>query len=141
MATDEAQRETDALVLGDILLQVYAAGLVELHVHQPQLSTVAGERPLASPLARWQLKQGAVVTTLLCTGLEIEDALGQKLLQLLDGTRDRPALLKELRALVESGEFEIEDKSEESQRKFLENLPGLLEESLARFAKLGLLLA
>ncbi|HEY0547391.1 MAG TPA: methyltransferase regulatory domain-containing protein [Pyrinomonadaceae bacterium] len=132
---------TDALVLGDVLLQVYAAGLVELHVHQPQLSTVAGERPHASPLARWQIAQGAVVTTLLCTGLEIEDALGQKLLQLLDGTRDRPALLKELRALVASGELELEDKSEESQRKFLENLPELLEQSLARFAKLALLLA
>jgi hypothetical protein len=50
-------------------------------------------------------------------------------------------LLKELRALVASGELELEDKSEESQRKFLENLPELLEQSLARFAKLALLLA
>jgi methyltransferase-like protein/SAM-dependent methyltransferase len=141
MASDEAQRETDALVLGDILIQVYAAGLVELHVHQPQLSTVAGERPLASPLVRWQIAQGVVVTTLLSTGLEIEDAFGQRLLQLLDGTRDRTALLTELNALVESGALELEDKSEESKRKFLDNLPGLLEESLARFARLGLLLA
>ncbi|MBV9209817.1 MAG: methyltransferase regulatory domain-containing protein, partial [Acidobacteria bacterium] len=141
LATNEAERERDALVLGDILLKVYAAGLVELHVHQQQLATVAGARPIASQLARWQIAQGAVVTTLLCTGLEIEDAFGQKLLRLLDGTRDRADLLRELSGLVESGELELEDKSEASKQNFLDNLPQLLEDSLARFAKLGILLA
>jgi methyltransferase-like protein/2-polyprenyl-3-methyl-5-hydroxy-6-metoxy-1,4-benzoquinol methylase len=138
---EASQRETDALVLGDILLQLYAAGMVELHVHQPQLVTEPGEHPLASRLARWQISKGVVVTTLLCTGLEVEDAFGQRLLQLLDGTRGRAALLKELKALLEDGSLVLEDKSGEARREFLENLPELLEQSLARFAKLGLLVA
>ena len=132
------RRETDAQMLGQILLQLFAAGMAELHVHRPRFATVASERPLASPLARWQIGHGPVVTTLLSTGLEIEDALGQRLLQLLDGTRDRAALLMELTALIESGEIQPDDDSV-SKQVILENLPQLLEQNLARLARLGLL--
>ncbi len=137
--SDESSADEEALVLGNFLLQVYAAGLIELHVYQPQIAITAGERPTASPLARWQIQQGPVVTTLLCTGLEIEDELGQRLLLLLDGTRDRAALLKELTALIESDALKPEDGSTDGKRKVLENLPELLEQNLARLAKLGLL--
>lgn len=130
--------EQEPQMLGQILLQLFAAGLVELHVHRPQFAAVAGGRPLASPLARWQIAHGPVVTTLLSTGLEIEDALGQRLLQMLDGTRDRAALLAELRAAIESGEIGMED---EERAQVLEHLPQLLEQNLARLARLGLLLS
>jgi methyltransferase-like protein/2-polyprenyl-3-methyl-5-hydroxy-6-metoxy-1,4-benzoquinol methylase len=140
-ADQTKQMEQDALVLGDILLQVYAAGLIELHVHRPQFATVAGARPIASPLARWQIQHGPVVTTLLSTGLEVEDALGQRLLQMLDGTRDRAGLLAELTALIESGAIQVEGEPDDERRKILDNLPELLEQNLARLARLGLLVA
>jgi len=135
-ATPE-QQEQESQMLGQILLQLFAAGLVELHVHRPQFATSASERPHASPLARWQIQHGPVVTTLLSTGLEIEDALGKSLLQLLDGTRDRAALIEELRTLIKSGAIPMDEAADE--RVILENLPQLLEQNLARLARLGLL--
>ena len=53
----------------------------------------AGERPRASALARSQARPGAVVTTLLNQVVRITDEPTGALLRLLDGTRDRAAIL------------------------------------------------
>lgn len=94
---------TDAPDLGEFLLKTYPLCFVELYAHPDSFVTEVSERPVASPLARLQLREGNVVATLRHTTLRIEDKLGHHLLRLLDGTRDRPALLKELNALVQSG--------------------------------------
>jgi methyltransferase-like protein len=135
---EELQEEGQ--VLGDILLRLFATGLIELHSYQPKFVTRVSERPLASPLARWQIAHGVFVSTMLCHGVEVEDALGERLLQLLDGTRDRAALLKELTALIESGEILEEGWTPETQEKVLSNLPEKLEQNLTRLARLALLL-
>jgi len=88
--------------LAEILYWTCAAGLVELHSHPPCCAARAGERPLASPLARLQLRQGPSVTTLRHTTVTVEGVLERQLLLLLDGTRDRAALLAELTAFARS---------------------------------------
>jgi SAM-dependent methyltransferase len=115
--------------LCDALLRAYAANLVALHVDPPRLATIAGERPCASPLARHQARSGPLVTNLRHVTVRIEDDLGRRLVTLLDGTRDRDALIAELRAfLAERGE-EISDAK----------LRDGLERSLQGLARLALL--
>ena len=86
----------DVDVLCETLLRAYAANLVALHVWAPALATAPSERPVASALARLQAAGGTRVTNLRHAGVEIPDALGRRLITLLDGTRDRDALVDEL---------------------------------------------
>jgi SAM-dependent methyltransferase len=78
------------------LLRAYPAGLVQLHVWAPALASAPSERPVASALARVQAATGTRVTNLRHAGVDVPDALGRRLITLLDGTRDRAALLGEL---------------------------------------------
>jgi hypothetical protein len=93
-AVPVAELEGDAVV--EILRRAYAANLVQLHVWAPELATSPSERPVASALARLQAAEGTRVTTLRHTSVEVPDELGRRLIGLLDGTRDRAALLGEL---------------------------------------------
>jgi SAM-dependent methyltransferase len=107
------------------LLRCYAANLVYLHAQPPAVSTVAPARPRVSALARLEATQGELVTTVRHTGLRLDDAFGRRLVSLLDGTRDRAALLAELApdAGMDGGE-----------------LSAALERRLERLARAGLLL-
>ena len=111
--------------LCDALLRCYAANLVRLHVAAPAVSVEAPERPQVSALARLEAAQGELLTTLRHTGLRLDDELGRRLVTLLDGTRDRAALLEELAPDVAIGRDE---------------LAAGLEQSLARLARAGMLL-
>jgi hypothetical protein len=87
--------------LGDVedaLLGGYAAGFLELHASPPHVASRPGERPEASPLARYQAAHGELVTNLRHRSVRLEDEPGRKLVTLLDGTRDRAALAAELPA-------------------------------------------
>ena len=85
---------------------------------RPRLA--AGERPLASPLARCQARPGAIVTTLQTHVVRINDEPTAALLGLLDGTRDRAAIREAF-----PGELTAE----------------ALDAALAKLAELGLLFA
>jgi hypothetical protein len=109
----------------DALLRSYAANLVALHVHPPALTTTPGDAPRTTALARHQVRGGEVVTNLRHTSVRIEDELGRRLVTLLDGTRDRAALLAELAPGAGTGRDE---------------LSAALEHRLERLARAGLLL-
>jgi SAM-dependent methyltransferase len=55
------------------------------------------ERPVASPLARWQARRAVEVTSLAYTTVHMEEPAARLLLTLLDGTRDRAAIRAEFR--------------------------------------------
>jgi hypothetical protein len=55
----------------------------------------ASERPKASPLARWQARQGPELTSLAYTTVMMEEPAARLLITLLDGTRDRAAIRAE----------------------------------------------
>ncbi len=80
----------------EALLRCFAANLVTLHVHPPQPHRAAGDRPQASPLARLQAQRQTDIANLRHATVPVEDELDRRLLALLDGTRDRAALLAEL---------------------------------------------
>ena len=85
--------------LGDVeeaMLRGYAANFVQLHVWAPAIAAAPSDRPVASALARLQAARGTRITNLRHGTVEVPDELGRRLITLLDGTRDRPALLREL---------------------------------------------
>ena len=112
-------------IVGGLLLQLHAGGIVELHAYDPHMAADPGERPLASRLARFQAAQGSVVITLQHKHALIESEPALRLLRLLDGTRDREALLGEMAAAAP-------EVSRDALRP-------QLDQHLAHFARLGLL--
>jgi SAM-dependent methyltransferase len=117
----------DALaVLGEALLPCFAANLLRLHAVLPGLTITPPQRPRASPLARRQARERQLMTTLRHTSIQLEDDLGWRLVALLDGTRDRAALLDELETVLE-GDYP--------------DLAADLDRSLDTLARVGLLMA
>ena len=76
------------------LVAGFDVGDVEFHAVPPPAAAAAGERPRASALARSQARPGAIVTTLLSQVVRVTDEPTGALLRLLDGTRDRAAILE-----------------------------------------------
>jgi len=143
---EDSRAVEDSDVLGEVLLRLYAANLVELRTHAPRFATEAGERPVASPLARLQVARSPVVTSLLHTSVNVEDALGRQLLFLSDGTRDRGALLQDLLARMETGSAatgleDAEGAPGAGARRIEEVLAEQVEENLASFARHALLMS
>ena len=136
--------EDDARTLGELLLRAYAGGIVEFSVAPPRLVSRPSEKPLASSLARLQSREGSEVVNLRHFNIRVEDPLSRRLLQLLDGSRDRGALLNDLVALLESGEAIVEtDKggTGASHQQVRQWLAGELERKLVELAEMALLVA
>jgi methyltransferase-like protein/SAM-dependent methyltransferase len=144
LAGGETARE-DALALGRALLTAYASAgepLVELSLQPPCFITRVSERPTASPLARLQAAGGNQVTSLRHRLVALTP-FDRHLLPLLDGTRDRPALLRGLLDLFRRGDLRI--AQEEQPLSDLERAAAILDEvlgqQLPRLARAALLLA
>lgn len=82
--------------LAAMLLQAYASDVVEFRLVRRDPAPRAGPRPEAWRLARWQAERQTEVTSLRHTLVRLEGDLEQRLLILLDGSRDRAQLLAEL---------------------------------------------
>ena len=140
---DARQLDEELVSLCRLLLTLYGSDLLELRTCQPSFVTVASERPVVSPLARLQAQQDSTLTTLRHTIIEVKDSLAKNLLMLLDGTRDRAALLRELTAAVESGRVTMEisgAQSNDRQAAFKISFEEL-EQKLSELARLALLVA
>ena len=82
--------------LADLWLRGYEANLIHLHTHSPGHAAAPGERPRASALARRQLAlRDETVTSLDHETIGLDERV-RRLVELLDGTRDREALAREL---------------------------------------------
>ena len=129
--------------LSEALLQAHLAGQIELHAHRERLVARVSERPTASALARLQLQKGLAVSTLRHQSISIEGALSRALLSLLDGTRDRSALLSDLAALVTCGAVTVTGEAgpPSDVDAALEQLSNGLEKNLLELARLGLLIS
>jgi methyltransferase-like protein/predicted O-methyltransferase YrrM len=90
--------EDDRRLLTDVLFDGYRAGLIQLYTRKPALAARPGVRPKLSPLARLQVEQEGTpaIATLVHEFVLVESPVIRQLLRLLDGTRDRAALLTSL---------------------------------------------
>jgi methyltransferase-like protein/SAM-dependent methyltransferase len=87
--------------LAEMLLHCYFAGLVELRARPPALAVAAGERPRASPLAMFQAASDQPLCNL-CHHSVTLNPFDRLVLQQLDGTRGREALVDALAGLAAS---------------------------------------
>jgi methyltransferase-like protein len=135
-------RAEDLRYLRDGLLECYVSGLVELYRYVPRFVRRAGDRPLASPLARLQAETGCRLTSLRHRVVEVS-ALDREVLRLLDGSRDREALLDALASRMAAGGLGLH-RDGEPPRDASGNrqaLAAALEQSLAALGQGALLLA
>lgn len=98
-AAPAAVAAEEAATLGVNLLRAYAhgGGLLRIGAFPPAVATEPGERPTALPYARRQAQTGDEVTSAYHENFTLEPT-SLALLPLLDGTRDRAALLQAVRA-------------------------------------------
>lgn len=100
---DLANREQGGTSLAHFLLGCFtSSNMVELYLNPPTFVTELSARPAATPLARWQAKHGSLVTTQRHEPVVLSEA-ERHTACLLDGTRDRAALVRALLDLVERG--------------------------------------
>jgi methyltransferase-like protein len=123
--------------LAEFLFAALRRGIAQIHTEAHVLPDQAGEFPIASPIARQQAQTHTVVTTLLHDTVALEDSLSRALLVLLDGTRNRAALVAELSTLLKAPE----DQQRQAEYEALKaNLSELVETHLKRLVRLGLLI-
>lgn len=138
-----ASRHEDATTLGEFLLMAASAGLVDFHTFDAPFARKAGDRPTASALARWQATQGDMVSNMAGAMVRLEGALARPLLLLLDGTRNREALVGDLLKLMESGQITLTEggRPVSARERGRELLSRDLEERLRMLAEMALLTA
>jgi SAM-dependent methyltransferase len=115
------------LRLRELVFGAARAGAVSLHLSNPALVLEPGPRPEASPVARLQLAAGDIVTSLCHDAVKLDDAPARRLVGLLDGTRGRDDLARELGDLLDADQAESRHAA--------------LEQRLAHLGKLALLVA
>jgi SAM-dependent methyltransferase len=140
--TGDANEAEDRNGLAKLLLGSYRVGLLELHLDPPRFARAAGARPKLSPLARVQLDTDAVALTSLRPSIvRMENPISRELLRLLDGTRDRAAILTDLadRAAGDP-QFTPPNESPRSAAWWRDQLAPQIEPGLAMAAKTALLM-
>lgn len=123
--------------LAEFLFATLRRGIAQIHTEAHTLPEQAGEFPIASPIARQQAQTHTVVTTLLHDTVGLDDPLSRALLVLLDGTRNRAALVADLNNMLKAPE----DPQQQAQYEVIKaNLPETVETQLKRLIRLGLLI-
>jgi SAM-dependent methyltransferase len=118
----------------DYLYQLYVGGFVKFGCYSPKFASKAGEFPVASAFARWQInEQLENLTTLAGKNLRTTDPVLRLIISLLDGTRDRNQLVIEIMAATEVPDNE--------RAAFRDALPEIIEGQLTQIAAAGLLIA
>jgi methyltransferase-like protein/SAM-dependent methyltransferase len=94
--------------LQDNLMQCVLGNAVELHSNPAPFATTVSERPLGSPLARWQAPRSDVLTNRRHEAIAC-DLFDRYLLSLLDGNRTHADLIELLVQASESGQLVVTD--------------------------------
>ncbi|MDP2710378.1 MAG: methyltransferase regulatory domain-containing protein [Solirubrobacteraceae bacterium] len=117
----------DRQIVCEALLRCYSAALASVHAEPAAFGTSAATHPRVTAMARLQAREGALVANLRHDAVTLDDP-ARALVMLLDGTRDRAALLAGLADAVEGPVARSE-------------LALWLERSLTQLAQSALLLA
>ena len=125
-----AEAETElAASLQKSLLSAWASGLIEAHSTQVFYATEISGKPVASPLARWQLQFDApILATLGHTALKLNGDMARELVRRMDGSKSRDQLAEELFALGQKNGNETHTDSalfREALDKNLKQLAGM----------------
>ena len=142
ISSESSVTEHDSQTLGSALLTSFATagGMVSLTVATATITTTVSKFPVASQLVRIQVRDSGLVTNLRHEVVPLPP-FDRHLLPLMDGTRDREALLSGLVGLFETGELKITQEDDtkvdaDAAKKILEEV---LDRQLPILAKSALL--
>jgi methyltransferase-like protein len=138
---DGAIPAADRESLANDLLALHDTGRVEFRTWQPAPITARpGAAPRVSALTRWEAERSAAVTNMLHKTIELSPFV-RVLVRLLDGARERAALVDRMAAAFAQGELSIrrEDGGEPTADEVREMLPELIENAVTRLAQQALL--
>ena len=142
LGQSEATVGVDRASFATSLLQCHLLLLVDLHTCDPSIATVPGERPRTTALALRDAARGERVISLRNYTAVLED-IDRLVLALLDGTRDRAALVEDLAGAVAAGRLKLESNGRPviEPAAVREALVPTLRQSLQRIADQALLIA
>jgi methyltransferase-like protein/2-polyprenyl-3-methyl-5-hydroxy-6-metoxy-1,4-benzoquinol methylase len=140
----EATGRTDgdeSEILAEALVRAYRCGFLQLHVLPHEVTNVISERPSVSRLARFLLERGEFATNQLHVSMKFPDPLSRRLVQLLDGTRDREMLTRDLIEYVRAGPGKLLENGApvENAAEVASILERRVREGLASLAREGML--
>ncbi len=127
----DEDRERGRTAILETLLRAAAIKMIELETTPPAVAAKVSERPVANPLARAEAERHEILTNLWHQRLRLEDEVSRYLLTLLDGTRDRGALLGMLRDFV-TGRTAALPSDAELEQQLGKVLGGMLRHALLR---------
>jgi methyltransferase-like protein len=96
----------DLTRLHENLLQACAGGVLELHAAPAPFAAKPSDKPIGSPLARWQASRASLVTNRKHEVVRMGQ-FERNLLQLLDGSRDTEQLAESLTKSASEGRFPV----------------------------------
>jgi methyltransferase-like protein/SAM-dependent methyltransferase len=134
---DEAGRG----VLEALLLKLVTMGVVEVSVAPARCALGVSERPVVSRLARVQAREGDWLATRRHTVYKL-DELDRRLVPLLDGSHDLPALLDEVAGQVAGGSLRMVHEGQPilDRARAREVLATIVPARLAALARNGVLI-
>ncbi len=141
--TDPKQVAEDTNVIAVGLLNCYmGSDLIELHGMPITFAKSAGEKPTALVIARAQASRSAVVTNRRHEVVRLND-LDKHLVPLLDGTRDKAAIVVELIKVAQTGALNVQkDGLTITEPAEIEQaLTSVMDQALANVARMALLTA
>ncbi|MFP4032236.1 MAG: methyltransferase regulatory domain-containing protein [Desulfococcaceae bacterium] len=130
--------EESRRAVSEALLSAYSGSLAEIYRETPQFAPAPGDRPIASPLARLQLQTGTRVSTLTHRTVDLKNSYAPALLPLMDGVRDRVALLAEGLTAVRQADLSADGRA--ASEKTDAEIAAEIEAELDRLARYGLLM-
>ncbi len=86
--------------LEEALIAIFKAGLLDIRLEPPPLTTEVSERPAASAVARWQASTSFEVTDQRHRMVQLDSIVVRKFVSLLDGSRDQAMLLDAMNAFL-----------------------------------------
>ncbi len=136
--TIEAQRQ----LLGADLLTAYATNTVQFRTHDLPFVTKISDRPKVSEIARHQARTRDSVTNQLHERIAI-DVFSRHLIELLDGSREKEAILDELEKLVKANTLVVQKdgKNLKEGSALRDALREAMNESLSKMEKAAVLVA
>lgn len=116
-------------------------GMIELSWAPSRHAVDVPQHPRAHPFSGWSLERGAsAIFSYLGQFVEVEGALGRELLRLLNGTRDRATLLREIRNFLDQQSAQpTAAGAAQLPSADAEDLAAQLDRSLEGLTQLGLI--
>lgn len=130
---EDGDSEQDCEIVAAILWQMcLGTGSVEINANPRNIRAQAGDKPKVNRLARWQIKRGQNISTFFGTSIKAEDEISRRLIELMDGTRTRAELLKQIGEFVEN----VEDMPD--RQEILDDMPNWLNENIMYSERMSL---